>query len=362
MGGAQLLRRTFLMPHQLKQITEELLFLNDCDKLENAAIHLHSLFSQATGITDQSDLPADSEPILLPHGQAISPKDAARCALDSRRTAKFLKGTYAALLEAQKRFPDTRLRVLYAGCGPFATLALPLATQFSTAQLELILLDINPHSLEAAQRLVESLGLETYVSAYVQADAVSYVDPDPFHIIIVEAMQKALTKEPQVAITLNLAPQLSAGGIFIPERIAVDACFYDPAKEFATVSIEAGESGPPGENFGAERVRIMLGRILELSAKSSPDQLTERCLPSIFLDTAGAIPDGASLLLTTTVTVFGPVVLREYESGLTHPVPLHDFTAANCGGPIEFTYCLGSKPGFQYRWVIKNETYTGQVV
>lgn len=334
------------MPHQLKEITEELLFLNEPEKLEQAAVRLYSLFSQATGITDESDIPADSEQILLPDGQAISPKDAARCALDSCRTAKFLKGIYAALLEAQKRFPDTCIRLLYAGCGPFATLALPLATQFSAAQLQLILLDINPRSLEAAQRLVQSLGLETHVSAYVQADAASYVDPDPFHIIIAEAMQKALTKEPQVAITLNLAPQLCAGGILIPERIAVDACLYDPAKEFA----------------GAERVRAMLGRILELTAESLPDHLTERCLPSIILDIAGPIPEGAGLLLMTTVTVFGSVVLGEYESGLTHPVPLRDFSAARFGGPIEFTYCLGSKPGFQYRWAIKNETYTGQVV
>jgi len=350
------------MPHQLKQLAGELLFLNDPAKLEDAAIRLHSLFSEATGVTDDSDNPADSEQILLPDGQAISPKDAARCALDSCRTAKFLKGTYAAVLEAQKRFPNTPIRVLYAGCGPFATLAIPLATQFSAGQLQLTLLDINQRSLESAQLLVQSLDLENYVTAYVQADAAVYVHPDPFHVVITEAMQKALTKEPQVAITLNLAPQLCAGGIFIPERIAVDACLCDPAKEFATLPAGAVESGPLSGSFVAERVRIKLGRILELTAESFPDHCNERCLPSIVLDTPGGITDGAALMLMTTVTVFESIVLREYESGLTHPVQLPDCTPLTSGTPIEFTYCLGSRPGFQYRWVIGNETYTGQLV
>lgn len=350
------------MPHQLQQITEELLFLNDPAKLEHAAIRLHSLFSDATGITDDSDNPADSEQILLPHGQAISPKDAARCALDSCRTAKFLKGTYAALLEAQKRFPSTPIRVLYAGCGPFATLAIPLATQFSAGQLQLTLLDINHRSLESAQLLVQSLGLENYVTAYVQADAAVYVHPDPFHVVITEAMQKALTKEPQVAITRNLAPQLCAGGIFIPERIAVDVCLYDPAKEFASFPTEAGEFGSSQASFGAGRVRIKLGRILELTAESFPDRFNERGLPTILLDTPGAIIDGANLMLMTTVTVFESIVLGEYESGLTHPVYLPGFTALTCGSQIEFTYCQGSRPGFQYRWVRANETNTSQVV
>ncbi len=39
------------MPHQLKQIADELLFLNDPAKLEDAALRLHSLLSAATGIT-----------------------------------------------------------------------------------------------------------------------------------------------------------------------------------------------------------------------------------------------------------------------------------------------------------------------
>jgi hypothetical protein len=186
------------------------------------------------------------------------------------------------------------------------------------------------------------------VTAFVQADAAVYVHSDPFHVVITEAMQKALTKEPQVAITLNLARQLCAGGIFIPERIAVDACLYDPAKEFASLPVKADGSGSSLESFGAERVRIKLGRILELTAESFPDHCNERCLPSIVLETPAVITEGTALMLMTTVTVFESVVLREYESGLTHPVRVPDFTALKCGAPIEFTYCMGSRPGFQF--------------
>jgi hypothetical protein len=176
------------------------------------------------------------------------------------------------------------------------------------------LLDIHGRSLDAAQRIFQAFELTSYVRECIQGDATSYVHHGPLHVIITETMQRALEKEPQAAITFNLAPQLCQGGIFIPEKICVKACFYDPNTEFVI-----------------------------------PDEINKIRI-AVVLDIPGDVNKNFGLMLLTTVKVFESVVLDEYESGITYPVVLHDFSWTKCGTRIGFVYYLGAEPGFRHRW------------
>jgi predicted RNA methylase len=344
-SGSSAPRRESLYGNRLEEITNDLLHLDQPYKLHEAATRLHTLFWEIVGKDGDASNLIDERETVLQHGKAISPKAATMCVIDFARTAKFLKGIYAGLLQAQQRFPDERLEILYAGCGPFATLAVPLATQFRADQIQFALLDIHGRSLESAKLIVKALGLESYVRAYMQTDATSYVHDRQVHMVISEAMQRALEKEPQVAITMNLLPQLRRGGIFIPEQITVDACLYDATKEFLMLPAGSADASV-AETLETQRVRINLGRIMELTAATAAD--LEAKMPRVVIDIPTVVKD-LSIMLLTRVKIFDSIVLDEYESGITYPVVLHDVGRIEAGVRIEFQYSFGSEPGFKYR-------------
>ena len=330
----------------LKKIADELLSDQTEDNRLNAAVtQMYSLCSSLTGIDQYSDHVDDSDATIVWSGEAISPKDAARCVLDYSRTSKFLRGLHAAILEAQKRFPNTAIEILYGGCGPFAPLAIPLTTRFDSAEIKFTLLDVHKRSLDAARNIFQALGKSAFVRDYIQCDAASYKNDarHVIHVIVVEAMQAALEREPQVAITMNLAPQLCPGGIFVPEKITVNCYLCDPTKEFPALAV------------AGNRARINLGRVLELTAGSCLNLLAdtnehgETSLTPKLLNVSEDVDGEFYLMLSTTITVFESIALNDYESGLTYPRILYDAAKMHRGNFIEFEYHLGRKPGFKYR-------------
>jgi hypothetical protein len=324
---------------RLADAASVLLFGGDDDSRIGAAVEsLDRLFRDITGMREETVDPRDRSATLLPAGAAISPMDAGRCLLDPRRTAIYLRGVHGAIQEAQQRFPGEVIHVLYAGCGPFAPLCLPLLPLLAGQAVRFTLLDVHARAVESVQAVLSALRLEAGIADCLVGDATQYHNPDdrPLHMVVSETMQRALEKEPQVAILMATAPQLTAGGLMVPEMIAVDAVLTDLSRELG------GDGVGPKLWAG----RVPLGRILQVDrervcAWASAGVLSH--LPPARIALPSSVAAQYSLVLATTIRTFGVHQLREYESGLTHPLMVNGWRA---GEEVEFTYRLGEKPGF----------------
>jgi hypothetical protein len=321
---------------ELKRLAEVLRSCGHAGELSAASRALHDLFVRLTGLDVDAIDGADATDIMLPNGKAIAPKYAASCLRDFARTAMFLRGTEAALHALLARFTERPIEMLYAGCGPFAPFALMLATHLDPAQVRVTLLDANPRSLECARAMFENFGLTDFVRAYVRADATTYAWPRelPLHLVLTETMQRALEKEPQVAVSLNLAPQLSDGGILVPERIAVELCLYDPQCMFPVANSDG--------TFESARPPICVGTVLELTAESARAIAVDGECPVVVLDIPADVRHLAAML-RTAITVFGEHSIGEYASGLTNPLPLNGVAGAR---RIRARYTGGPRPAF----------------
>ena len=328
--------------------------------LREVVIRLHALLARVAGLDDGAPTAEDSHETILPCGRAISPLDAGRCVLDLARTAKFLRGVRSAIDEAQRRFPNEIIHILYAGCGPFAPLVLPLATFYGPDQVQFTLLDIHHKSIGYVTRVVDALGFSQSVRQFIQADAATYRHPkeSPIHVVVIEALQKGLTAEPQVTITLNLAPQLHSKGILVPERITLTACYADLGKEIALLPTGGKRSDLKLASDGRKK-RIVLGVPFELTAENALEFAAElsrlgpggaKHLPCRTLKNKRRSSVAQNLVIFTTVVVFGSIILGDYDSGVTYPVVLPGPPLDTEHENLAFVYQLGQQPGLSYHY------------
>jgi hypothetical protein len=344
---------------QLKRATHCLLTGGNPAGDDQAAIHralheIHAICSEMTGVRGDVLERQHDEETFLEGGVAISPHLAARCLLDPLRTVRFLRGVHAGIQEATRRFPGERIHLLYAGCGPYATLVLPLTTQFSPEQLQLTLLDMHPVSIQGVRRLVQALGISDYVTACLQANAITYQHPDsvPLHMVVCETMQAGLAREPQVAIMLNLVPQLVDYGLFIPENIVVEAVLSDSQQEDVGLLMHRNELGFPVGHETEPPERLALGRIMALDAGTARE-LGRRGGQEVFPLTTIEVPKRAKgleqFLLMTTISVFDSIELGPYDCELSFPLRIHELYQVESGTRIRFSYALGANPGLRHQ-------------
>lgn len=160
--------------------------------------------------------------VQLDSGVAIGTSWAIFCIDDFVRTKKFVKGLFRAVKDLKNK-REKPLHILYAGCGPFATLALPLLASYSEEEIQFTLLEINKQSYETAQNVIEKLGFKRHIKAFRNVDATKYKisESERVDILLSETMQRALEKEQQVTILIHLLRQLDKNVVLIPEKITL---------------------------------------------------------------------------------------------------------------------------------------------
>jgi len=275
------------------------------------------------------------------NGLAISPTMAALCLREPVRTAAFIRGAAQAIRD-KCSVTDRPLRVLYAGCGPYAPLVIPLMSLFPSRMAQYTLLDLHARSLESSRAIVHALGFSGHVSGYVHEDACSYSIPDHQKpdIIISETMNACLDKEPLVAIACRLLDQ-APDAVILPSRVGIDACLMDVSKEFRLL-----ESDHVGELPKPRRDRVFLGRVFELNAENARSWASMNVdrLPANRIFIPSPLEERYQAMLLTRVQVYGKIELRDYDSSISCPRPVRGAMPIRGGEVLQFYYRLAQEP------------------
>lgn len=272
----------------------------------------------------------DSTHTFLNSGVAISPLDAAICTNEYMRTVKYLRGVYEALNDLLEKFKGEKLHILYAGCGPYGTLIIPLLHLFDSKDIEITFLDIHTTSLKSIKSILKALHLEQFACEYVKDDATKYKVSKQTHVMITETMKAAFFEEPQVAISLNLLPQLCEGGEFIPNRVLI--------------GFEAAQYKTIEENNMLSRKKESIYFCDVLDLDSSKDMWKENliCTKEYFL--AQNLDENFNFQLTTDIYVYKEHILRENECSLNIPAKVKLDKKISMGDKIYFSYEFSNRP------------------
>jgi hypothetical protein len=330
-----------LLSTRLHQLVDAMLDEQSPTLLQAAADELFTSLATCAGL----DKATHSDNTQLPAGTAIAPYWAASCMQDLVRTQRFMQGVHQAVLDAMHSRPGQKTHLLYVGTGPFAALVLPVLTRFSSEEVAVTLLDVHESSLSLLEKVIAVLGVQDRVKTLVHADAATYLIPEceEVHIVVVETMQHALEREPQLAITLNLVPQLAPDTIWIPQNIRIEAALIH-------IQEDHKQSATQGDID-----RRILGPVLNLNRQTAGQMAAQRvgnplsweAHPiDIPLEQAEALP---WLALLTEIHIYGKYYLQARDSALCAPrllTKLNDlsvFPKSVC-----FSYSMAAPPGFHY--------------
>lgn len=277
----------------------------------------------------------DASHTYLESGVAISPLDAAICTHEYLRTCKYLKGVQEAIKDLLSKHDE--IHVLYAGCGPYATLILPLLPFFDVNRLKVSFLDIHQVSLDSVQSIMAALGLAPFAEDFLLEDATSYQVTQTTHLMITETMKAAFENEPQVAITLNLQPQLANGGVFIPQRVVVGFELAKTVNKF--------------KNNEIHRIREREEICLVMDVNALKKLRRDSIISTPICQLSESIDQSKEPYLFTDIYVYKDIFLTESQCSLNLPKKLPFSLELAKGKTVHFDYSFTSTPQIKLKLI-----------
>lgn len=307
--------------------------------LRPEVVELAGLLAEAADLPSAPSADLAAGESRTARGVAISPAMAAMCVEDYVRTVQFIRGTHDAIRDVRQLNGGRLVRVLYAGCGPFATLLVPLLARFSPEELQVTLLDLHAEAIASARRVMTALGLAAGVTGFETMDAAHWrpVPGQPPDVVVLEIMRACLESEPQVAVTRHLLAQ-APGAVLVPREVRIDLVLVDPAREFDLEAV--AENRPPRE---WDRIPVGTAFVLHREAVAGWAGIDGDRLPGAELRLPECEPRYQPMLFTH-IQIHGRHRLEDHASGLTSPRALEVKGALHAGALIRFHYQLGSHP------------------
>lgn len=323
----------------ISTIIESLLETNDHDKKVSLLEQLSGLLSEMTGENEQEGMQEFGLSGLL-----LPPREAADCLVGTERTLAYWAGVLEAI-KALKAIKSEPIKIIYPGCGPFASLILPLLFGFEDSELDITLIEINAESATQVKKLINTVSTSSLKVQIYRQDALKFETEELYDLMVSECMLASLQHEGQVAITRHLSQFLAKHAVLIPERIEVNLQWGNVVKEaqFVEVNKKLGKGIEPEllrpyrHDLGS---LIYLDKNIRTRYPKQSDYLTLKTIEFVANE-----PDKPNLLYTTRIQVFDNIWLEEYQNGLTYPVSAENLLAEK-GQTLQLGFKLYFRPEF----------------
>lgn len=336
---------------------EQIPFSEHCQMLDQFMVYCQTITDVEADVTFDAFAP-DTH---LPSGMAINPQSAAQCVSDYHRTIGFIRASFTAVeqLLTDKKSDDSSdntspnsLNLLYAGCGPYATLMLALIVKFQNSSIHFYLLDIHQSALDSVQILLDHFYIPDEIYSFYNKDACVFVPPIKFDLIVAETMQKALEQEPQFQLTANLSQYLTTDGVFIPQSINLQLALMYWKQE---LDVSKRNKAKQNKTDTTQFERLKVGEVMCLTKNTTQNWLAKKVEAdqTAYLDFALFYTPkletqvNYDFVILTQIQLFKNHYLEEYDSDLTLPTKLHDVSPAQSESQYQLKYELGSYPRFE---------------